>query len=199
MLTTGASALAITLLVSSSAVTSADARAAGRVAPPTDAEADEARRILEAYFATTKPAEGGRGAVRLKKPVVDGEKGIDDYIRSVANSKGDVIDTPKASKVAATQTRGEWTPTTLQTLRELQAAFARARDWDQFHTPRNILLALTGEVGELAEIFQWKGEVESGLPDFTEAEKVRSDPLCTLHRDATRLHFVYRRSTLARR
>lgn len=30
--------------------------------------------------------------------------------------------------------------------------FARQRDWDQFHTPRNLILALTGEVGELAEI-----------------------------------------------
>jgi len=33
--------------------------------------------------------------------------------------------------------------------------FAQARDWEVFHTPRNLVLALTGEVGELAEIFQW--------------------------------------------
>jgi dCTP diphosphatase len=33
--------------------------------------------------------------------------------------------------------------------------FAQARDWGVFHTPRNLVLALTGEVGELAEIFQW--------------------------------------------
>ena len=33
-------------------------------------------------------------------------------------------------------------------------------------------MALTGEVGEIAEIFQWKGEVEKGLKGFTEAEKV---------------------------
>jgi len=51
------------------------------------------------------------------------------------------------------------------------AAFAAERDWDQFHTPRNILLALCGEVGELAECFQWKGEVARGLPGFSEAEK----------------------------
>jgi hypothetical protein len=29
----------------------------------------------------------------------------------------------------------------------------------QYHTPRNLVLALVGEVGELSEIFQWKGEV----------------------------------------
>lgn len=35
--------------------------------------------------------------------------------------------------------------------------FVQERDWEQFHTPRNLLMALVGEVGELAEIFQWKG------------------------------------------
>jgi len=33
--------------------------------------------------------------------------------------------------------------------------FARIRDWDRFHSPRNLLLALVGEVGELAAEFQW--------------------------------------------
>lgn len=33
--------------------------------------------------------------------------------------------------------------------------FAHARNWEQYHTPRNLMLALVGEVGELAEIFQW--------------------------------------------
>ena len=34
-------------------------------------------------------------------------------------------------------------------------AFADARDWAQFHTPRNLVLALAGEVGELAAEIQW--------------------------------------------
>ena len=38
--------------------------------------------------------------------------------------------------------------------------FAEARSWSKFHTPSNLLLALTGEVGELVEIFQWLGEEE---------------------------------------
>ncbi|WP_234986671.1 nucleotide pyrophosphohydrolase [Demequina sp. NBRC 110055] len=33
--------------------------------------------------------------------------------------------------------------------------FARERDWEQFHDPKSLLLALVGEVGELAELFQW--------------------------------------------
>lgn len=59
----------------------------------------------------------------------------------------------------------------LEDIRKLQAEFASQRNWDQYHTPRNLLLALVGEVGELSEIFQWKGEVREGLPDFTDEEK----------------------------
>lgn len=38
--------------------------------------------------------------------------------------------------------------------------FALDRLWDRFHTPRNVALALIGEVGELAELFQWSGDVD---------------------------------------
>lgn len=40
-------------------------------------------------------------------------------------------------------------------------AFADERDWNQFHSPKNLAMALTGEVGELVEIFQWLSEDES--------------------------------------
>ncbi|CAM8890470.1 unnamed protein product [Rhodiola kirilowii] len=49
--------------------------------------------------------------------------------------------------------------------------FANARDWEKYHSPRNLLLAMVGEVGELSEIFQWRGEVERGLPDWKESDK----------------------------
>lgn len=38
--------------------------------------------------------------------------------------------------------------------RELRG-FAAERDWEQFHVPKNLVMALTAEVGELTEIFQW--------------------------------------------
>jgi NTP pyrophosphatase (non-canonical NTP hydrolase) len=44
-----------------------------------------------------------------------------------------------------------------QALRE----FAEARDWEQFHSPKNLVMALSGEVGELTEIFQWMTEADS--------------------------------------
>lgn len=43
-------------------------------------------------------------------------------------------------------------------LAQALAQFAKDRDWNQFHTPRNLVMALTGEVGELNEIFQWMPE-----------------------------------------
>ena len=39
--------------------------------------------------------------------------------------------------------------------------FAEERDWQQFHSPKNLVMALSGEVGELTEIFQWMTEADS--------------------------------------
>jgi NTP pyrophosphatase (non-canonical NTP hydrolase) len=39
--------------------------------------------------------------------------------------------------------------------------FVQVREWTQFDTPRNLVLAMLGEVGELAEVMQWKGDVRS--------------------------------------
>ncbi|GAB3189916.1 nucleotide pyrophosphohydrolase [Hydrogenophaga aquatica] len=44
--------------------------------------------------------------------------------------------------------------------RELEK-FATERNWAQFHSPKNLVMALTGEAGELTEIFQWMTEEES--------------------------------------
>jgi NTP pyrophosphatase (non-canonical NTP hydrolase) len=42
-------------------------------------------------------------------------------------------------------------------------AFAQARDWEQFHTPKNLAMAVTGEAGELAAEFQWLTAEQSSL------------------------------------
>lgn len=43
---------------------------------------------------------------------------------------------------------------------ELQK-FADDRDWQKYHSPKNLAMALTGEVGELVELFQWVTEGDS--------------------------------------
>ncbi|QSZ41372.1 nucleotide pyrophosphohydrolase [Sulfurimonas aquatica] len=46
--------------------------------------------------------------------------------------------------------------------------FSIQRDWNKYHSPKNIVMALTGEVGELNEIFQWLTEEQSNnLPSGT--------------------------------
>jgi len=77
--------------------------------------------------------------------------------------------------------------------RALEAAlqqFADERDWQRFHTPRNLMLALTGEVGELAEIFQWLTDEEvSTLAEdrarFTHLQEEVADVLLYLVRLAS--------------
>lgn len=69
---------------------------------------------------------------------------------------------------------GGFEPTvTLEKLRAGMQSFADERDWAQFHTPRNLLIAMTGEVGELSELFMWKHDAGAapGLPSWTAAEK----------------------------
>lgn len=43
----------------------------------------------------------------------------------------------------------------IKALQERLRAFAVARDWEQFHTPKNLAMALAVESSELLEIFQW--------------------------------------------
>jgi len=49
----------------------------------------------------------------------------------------------------------------LQDLRDALRAFAAERDWDQFHSPRNLATALAVEAAELLEPFQWLTDEQS--------------------------------------
>ena len=40
-------------------------------------------------------------------------------------------------------------------------AFTNERDWEQFHDPKSLVLAIVGEVGELSELFQWLPATEA--------------------------------------
>ena len=59
----------------------------------------------------------------------------------------------------------------LDYLRAAVAKFAAARDWDQFHNPKNLAMALAGEAGEVLEHFQWLTfDQAAKLPAATRAE-----------------------------
>jgi NTP pyrophosphatase (non-canonical NTP hydrolase) len=89
---------------------------------------------------------------------------------------------------------------TLDTLRAELREFVAERDWDKFHSPKNLAMALVAEAGELVEHFQWLTPEESlSLPEETRAEveleiadvllfllrlcdKLHVDPLAAAHR-----------------
>ncbi len=62
-------------------------------------------------------------------------------------------------------------------LRDRIRSFAAERDWKQFHDPKSLLLALVGEVGELAEIFQWlpADRAQDLAQQGSEADAVRDE------------------------
>ncbi len=53
--------------------------------------------------------------------------------------------------------------------------FAIERDWEQFHTPKNLSMALSVEASELVEIFQWLRAEESISPDQKQIESINDE------------------------
>ena len=66
-------------------------------------------------------------------------------------------------------------PHGLTQLRDALRQFAAERDWDQFHSPKNLAAALAVEAAELLERFQWLTEDQSRALPPPELEKVRQE------------------------
>ena len=64
----------------------------------------------------------------------------------------------------------------IERLRNQLRDFAAARDWDQFHSPKNLAMALSAEAGELLEVFQWLTEEQSRAPS-AEMKAAASDEI----------------------
>jgi dCTP diphosphatase len=59
----------------------------------------------------------------------------------------------------------------IEDLKAILRQFAEDRDWDQFHSPKNLAMALSGEAGELIEHFQWLTEEQSS--NLSELKKAK--------------------------
>jgi len=84
-------------------------------------------------------------------------------------------------------------------LRDKLRTFAAARDWDQFHSPKNLSMALMVEVAELMEHFQWLTEQQSdSLPadKMAEVSEELADILLYLVRLADKLGVDLRAASL---
>ena len=78
----------------------------------------------------------------------------------------------------------------IEELKNRLSRFAEERDWDQFHSPKNLSMALSAEVAEIIEHFQWLTEEQSkNLPDdkLKEVETELADTLIYLIRLADKL------------
>ncbi len=62
----------------------------------------------------------------------------------------------------------------LDEIKQALRSFAGARNWDQFHTPKNLVMALSGEVGELNEIYQWLTADESKKDNISVANLAKT-------------------------
>jgi dCTP diphosphatase len=65
----------------------------------------------------------------------------------------------------------------LAMLGELVRKFTHEREWERYHNPRNLILALMGELGELAELFQWRTDAEASalMQDSEQAVRVADE------------------------
>jgi NTP pyrophosphatase (non-canonical NTP hydrolase) len=66
-------------------------------------------------------------------------------------------------------------PDSLQGLRDALRRFAAERDWDQFHSPKNLAIALSVEAAELLEHFQWVSDAESAAASPETRARIREE------------------------
>jgi NTP pyrophosphatase (non-canonical NTP hydrolase) len=86
----------------------------------------------------------------------------------------------------------------LEAIRQRLEKFSAARDWDRFHSPKNLSMALIAEAAELVEHFQWLTEAQSEeLPPAQrkEVEAELADILIYLIKLADRLNVDLLRAT----
>ena len=58
-------------------------------------------------------------------------------------------------------------------IKNILRKFSSDRDWDQFHNPKNLVMALSVETAELVEIFQWLNERQSKITHLSDQDRLR--------------------------
>nr|WP_297354006.1 nucleotide pyrophosphohydrolase [uncultured Caldimonas sp.] len=63
----------------------------------------------------------------------------------------------------------------LEALTQRLREFSAARQWERYHSPKNLAMALAGETGELVAELQWLTEAESHAPDAERLQRIRDE------------------------
>lgn len=131
--------------------------------------------VRRSLLITEARGRGGRACVTLSPPLAGagrrddplaGGRGQADAGRPIAQWR--MTPPAPAPAPALIDTRG---------LAQALDRFARERDWEPFHSPKNLAMALAGETGELCALFQWLTEEQSRaqMLDAATAEPVRNE------------------------
>jgi dCTP diphosphatase len=91
----------------------------------------------------------------------------------------------------------------LEKLENIIDQFSQERDWNQFHSAKNLSMALSVEASELLEIFQWMTEAESNAvilneEKFTHVQEEVADILVYLIRLSSRLNINLEEAVLSK-
>ena len=117
--------------------------------------------VFNALHNVAVQTEKDLGSEVMAKFALNAKKYPSDLCKGKAGKYTDyAVSTGVTADISTQITAVAFASPTITSIAEHTRAFVKARQWEQFHTPRNVLLALTGEVGELCEIFQWKGDGE---------------------------------------
>ncbi|KAG6622758.1 XTP3-transactivated protein [Phytophthora cinnamomi] len=158
------------------AMSDAQARAQVMLQPPQQLQHNHSQEQSQSVDATDILTTSSHDSETLLDGAMDSTMGEDVFPSSAGQASTTDVAAVATSSMSPASSNGVQQPAkfeetmTLESLRKRIADFADERDWNQFHTPRNLLLALNGEVGELCEIFQWKGEVKN-TADWSAREK----------------------------
>ena len=116
--------------------------------------------LLWALLLAAETCHMDLGDCILKKISLNGRKYPVDLVKGSTEKY-----TAYSKRTAITKTEGQSTrdlhvegTKTVEEITHRIDVFAAERLWSKFHTPRNLVLAIMGEVGELAELFQWRGD-----------------------------------------
>tara|TARA_B100000965_G_scaffold392819_1_gene402838 strand:- start:959 stop:1318 length:360 start_codon:yes stop_codon:yes gene_type:complete len=60
-------------------------------------------------------------------------------------------------------------------IQKVLRSFAAERDWEQFHNPKNLAMALAGEAGELLAEFQWLSPEQSASPTDEQLNRINEE------------------------
>jgi NTP pyrophosphatase (non-canonical NTP hydrolase) len=122
-------------------------------------------RLLWALVLAAEMCHMDLGDCILKKIVLNSKKYPVELVKGKSGKYTAYSDQTGITKTEGQSTRdlqAEGTKTVEEVTGRIRV-FATERLWSRYHTPRNLVLALMGELGELAELFQWRGDdPESG-------------------------------------